>query len=253
VRKRLALLSNPDLVALADISYRTAMAESADAAADVLSSVKSLIPVRSIICALARLDAQKGRFEVTMLLNVGCPSEWLALYRSRRYDRVDPVLRRHYASYTPQAWSQTYKTATTVAERRFIEASSEFGLRDGMTLGIACDTHGYGSVLSFAGDDFVQTPRHQSMLEFLTPALHGVLVRLAAKNCRAMTRLTAREQEALRWTSVGKTTWEMARIIGISERTVAFHVGNAMRKLEARTRAQAIARAAALGFLDGSL
>jgi len=251
MRKKIALLSKLDLVALADLSYRSGMAGSQDVAEDVLGSIKSLVPVHAAVCALARLDIREESFEVKVLLNVGYPSEWLALYRARRYDRVDPVLRRHFAFYTPQVWSQTYETITTAAERRFIEASGEFGLKDGMTLGIACDGQSYGSVLSFVGDDLARIPRHRIILEFLAPAFHGMLSRLAAKNPRSAMPLTTREQEVLRWASAGKTTWEMARIIGISERTVVFHVRNAMRKLEARNRAQAIAKAAALGFFDG--
>ena len=253
MRRRLALLSKPDLLALADISYQMAMTENLDAAQGILGGIKGLVPVAAVLCALARLDIRQGLFEVKTLLNLGYPLEWLTLYKARRYDRVDPVLRIHYAHYVPQVWSHTYKTVTVVAERHFIEASMQFGLKEGFTWGLACDAQGCGSVLSFVGDDFAQIPRHRTMLECLAPGLHGMLIRLTAKNVHAVGLLTAREREALRWAGAGKTTWEMARIMGISERTVVFHVRNVMQKLKARNRAHAIAKAAALGFLSGDL
>jgi DNA-binding CsgD family transcriptional regulator len=62
--------------------------------------------------------------------------------------------------------------------------------------------------------------------------------------------LTAMELEVLKWIRQGKNTWDMSVILGISERTVKFHVGNILRKLDATTRAQAVAIAAEQRLLD---
>jgi PAS domain S-box-containing protein len=53
--------------------------------------------------------------------------------------------------------------------------------------------------------------------------------------------LTQREQESLRLVAMGLTTSAAAERLGISPETVRTHVRNAMNKLGARTRAQAIA------------
>src|SRR5882762_2175336 len=45
--------------------------------------------------------------------------------------------------------------------------------------------------------------------------------------------LTKQEIECLRWCKEGKTNWEIGAILRISEKTVEFHLGNAMRKLGA--------------------
>jgi DNA-binding CsgD family transcriptional regulator len=54
-------------------------------------------------------------------------------------------------------------------------------------------------------------------------------------------QLTRREQESLRLVAMGMTTTAAAEQLGISPETVRTHVRNAMNKLGARTRAQAIA------------
>src|SRR3954452_24911698 len=54
-------------------------------------------------------------------------------------------------------------------------------------------------------------------------------------------QLTRREQESLRLVAMGMTTIAAAEQLGISPETVRTHVRNAMNKLGARTRAQAIA------------
>jgi DNA-binding CsgD family transcriptional regulator len=55
--------------------------------------------------------------------------------------------------------------------------------------------------------------------------------------------LTAREHEILKWVSEGKGCWETGAILGISERTVKFHLQNIYRKLNVVNRAQAITKA----------
>ncbi|CDL00306.1 transcriptional regulator [Magnetospirillum gryphiswaldense MSR-1 v2] len=61
--------------------------------------------------------------------------------------------------------------------------------------------------------------------------------------------LTAREREVLLWAAQGKTAWETAAILGISSKTVEFHLGNCGRKLGAATKAQTILAAARRGLL----
>jgi LuxR family transcriptional regulator, maltose regulon positive regulatory protein len=61
--------------------------------------------------------------------------------------------------------------------------------------------------------------------------------------------LTPKELETLTWVQEGKTTWEIARILEVSQATVKFHVGNILRKLGASSRPQAVAIAMKAGLL----
>lgn len=63
------------------------------------------------------------------------------------------------------------------------------------------------------------------------------------------TPLTGRELQCLDWVSRGKTSWETATILGLSERTVNFHLRNACRKLDVYGRQACVARAIHLGLL----
>jgi len=65
------------------------------------------------------------------------------------------------------------------------------------------------------------------------------------------TRLTAREREVLRLLAGGARNRDVTETLFISERTVKNHVTNAMRKLNANTRAEAVAKAIQLGLLSG--
>jgi DNA-binding CsgD family transcriptional regulator len=61
--------------------------------------------------------------------------------------------------------------------------------------------------------------------------------------------LTSRQIEILRLVAKGKTSEEVANNLRISEVTVKWHIGNAMRKLGASSRAEAVATAMRLGLL----
>jgi DNA-binding NarL/FixJ family response regulator len=60
---------------------------------------------------------------------------------------------------------------------------------------------------------------------------------------RSEYHLTDREREVLTWVGRGKTSSEIATILGLSERTVNFHCDQAMKRLNVINRAQAVAKA----------
>lgn len=67
------------------------------------------------------------------------------------------------------------------------------------------------------------------------------------------TPLSGRELQCLAWVSRGKTSWEIATILGLSEHTVNFHLRNASKKLNVYGRQACIAQAWRLGLLDPTI
>ncbi|KQW29710.1 hypothetical protein ASE36_09445 [Rhizobium sp. Root274] len=61
--------------------------------------------------------------------------------------------------------------------------------------------------------------------------------------------LTPRECETLAWIAAGKSYWEAAIILGITERTVRYFMANARNKLDVVNNAQAVAEAVWLGLI----
>ncbi len=65
-----------------------------------------------------------------------------------------------------------------------------------------------------------------------------------------ITPLSKREKEVLSWIKLGKSTWDISQILGISENTVKYHVSGILRKLNVSTRSQAVAISMELRLLD---
>jgi DNA-binding NarL/FixJ family response regulator len=61
---------------------------------------------------------------------------------------------------------------------------------------------------------------------------------------------TAREREVLAELALGRTNGEIARTLGISERTVRFHIENLFGRLDVENRVEAVMKAIQLGWLQ---
>nr|WP_245294826.1 LuxR family transcriptional regulator [Xaviernesmea rhizosphaerae] len=86
--------------------------------------------------------------------------------------------------------------------------------------------------------------------------LHFILLHLFDRLCRSMEnglspreKLSTREIECLRWAAAGKSSDEIAVILGISAYTVSSYFKTATRKLDSVNRMQAIARAMRLKLI----
>jgi DNA-binding response OmpR family regulator len=96
-------------------------------------------------------------------------------------------------------------------------------------------------------DDYVTKPIDFEILEsIITARLAGV-----ARNeiWPKLTSLNDRESEILTWAARGKTSAQIAPLLGLAKRTIDFHLDNARVKLGARTRTEAVVKAAIGRFI----
>jgi DNA-binding response OmpR family regulator len=91
-------------------------------------------------------------------------------------------------------------------------------------------------------DDYLTKPVDYDVLAALISARLARVARTAIWPKHV--DLREREVEALTWAARGKTFWEIGEILGLSKRTVEFHLDNARRKLGVATRTQALIKAA---------
>jgi DNA-binding response OmpR family regulator len=90
-------------------------------------------------------------------------------------------------------------------------------------------------------DDYVTKPIDFDMLEMI---INARLVGVARNEMwPKLTMLNDREIETLTWVARGRTSAEVAALLGVSKRTIDFHLDNARIKLGATTRTQAAIKA----------
>ena len=97
-------------------------------------------------------------------------------------------------------------------------------------------------------DDYVIKPID---FEVLTTIINARLAGVARSELwPKLVQLNDREVETLTWVARGKTSTEIAQILGLTKRTVDFHIDNARTKLGAATRTQAVIKAATGRLID---
>jgi DNA-binding response OmpR family regulator len=91
-------------------------------------------------------------------------------------------------------------------------------------------------------DDYVTKPID---FEMLASIINARLAGVARNDLWPKTiALNEREVEVLTWSARGKTSTEIGQILGLTKRTVDFHIDNAREKLGAATRTEAAIKAA---------
>ena len=91
-------------------------------------------------------------------------------------------------------------------------------------------------------DDYVTKPIDFDVLAtIITARLAGVA---RTELWPKLVDLNDREVETLTWAARGKTSAEIAQILGLTKRTIDFHMDNARTKLGAATRTEAVIKAA---------
>jgi len=91
-------------------------------------------------------------------------------------------------------------------------------------------------------DDYVTKPIDFDVLATIINARLAGIARSAL--WVKMIELNEREVEVLTWVARGKTSIEIAQILGLAKRTIDFHTDTARMKLGAATRTEAVIKAA---------
>jgi DNA-binding response OmpR family regulator len=94
---------------------------------------------------------------------------------------------------------------------------------------------------ALGADDYVTKPVD---FDILSAIIRARLARVARDDVWPRRYdLSQREIEALGWAARGKTSAEIAQILGLQKRTVDFHIDNARNKLGTTTRVEAVIKA----------
>lgn len=235
------------LLEIVDLSLRSNIKEDLR---QLVLSLQDLISFEFALCAFS--GTSFSSIEPYRIINVSYPVPWLDLYISEQFDRVDPIIAEHRIHFGLQYWSDSYQKYP--AAKQFVMSASDYGLKTGYSYGLKTKSGNSASLFSFGGRSMKKRPRTSDILRRVVPHLHQALVRIVTplETQRRVSDpgLTFREKEVLNWVKAGKTTWEISVILSISERTVKFHVRNILEKVQATTRAQAVAISIENGFID---
>jgi len=175
---------------------------------------------------------------------------WQHTYQQNNYLAVDPTVQHGLCSQNMLVWSDEVFSQA----HDFWEEAHAADLRVGLAQPTR-GTHGVVGMLTLArsaeeitdielNDKKLQLTwlaqiAHASMSQHVIPKLMPTIE----------VKLTNREISILRWIAEGKSSGDIADILRIAERTVNFHINNAVAKLGVSNRTAAAVQAALFGLL----
>lgn len=204
------------------------------------------------VSAMTVIDKGMGDAEFITVDNT--PAAFRQIFAGAGSGRRDPVM-QHCKRYSmPIIWDQK-----TYLDRDAIdiwETQAPFGYRNGIAMALHLP-EGRHFLLGVDRDqalpsDSAELTRLVADLQLFAVHAQDTAMRVLVPAPLQPERpaLRPRELEVLRWTMDGKTAWEVAAVLGITERTVVLHLQNAMQRLDCVSKHQAVLKALRLGLIN---
>ncbi len=177
------------------------------------------------------------------------PEAWVKLYMENDFLLMDPLPRWARGSGRALAWSELIRILPPRdAGRRVIEAGAKFGYLDGMAIPMRGYDNSLG-LITIGGTRPAIPPAEQAFLTIIGRAAFEAAERMEHGDAgKPAPIMTDREIECLGLLVQGHSDRQIAKLLGISETTVRFHIGNAREKTGAVSRTHMAALAVAQGF-----
>lgn len=243
-----SVLAKTDLWDILDTVNRCLGAQTFDDVGDVVNSIKNRVGVDGAIVGCAKVVNENQLTDVTMDVIGSSSPQWAEIYQKKNYAAIDPVVRFAFQSNDAYSWETALSNAddmSTAAD--FMELAFDYGLNSGMS---------YAKLASRSDNNFIITSFFSSVAldswqqAYVSQVIAHVNELISRPSFWNDVKLSPRESEILNWSKEGKSYWEIASILNISERTVKFHLTNIYRKLNVTNRTQAIARSIQLGLIS---
>ena len=183
------------------------------------------------------------------------PEGWAQWFDEQSLGSSDPVHRASNVTSIGFPWSRLPElVALTDKDRQILQLARRHGIGDGFTVPahVPGESHGSCSFACAAGERMAD--EHLPLAQLV-----GAFAFEAARRMRRMrfspgpVQLTDRQRECVMWAARGKTDWEIARLLGVSEATVGEHLRHAYERYGVGKRTLVAVHAlfdGTIGFLD---
>lgn len=232
--------------------------ETLDQLKAVFSARLQLLGIEHYIYHIIRASNAPGRLPYILSTY---PVLWIEHYFAAGYLDDDPIVGQALHRQLPFSWSEIAKPATlSERQQRILDEARAAGVADGLTIPLT----GHGVEAAYVSlvapgkgkEAEAYLRRHRHLLHLMALYFHAkagtmlLQASLTPKSSRRRSILTPREREVLEWVARGKSAWEIASILEISQKSIEFHVDAAKRKLQVFNRTHAVVKAMVMGLIS---
>jgi len=173
------------------------------------------------------------------------PPDWQSEYFKRRFEKIDPVVRRARSLKRAFTWSAEEETPDlSKKERSFFALAADFGIRSGITVPIKA---AYGSIAMFTLAS--KRPAVELGREIDPVAAAAAVGQLHSRiqffdpspSAEQPVRLDPRGASYLSWIAAGKTMEEAAELEGVKYNSVRVKISETRKRFDVHTITHLIA------------
>lgn len=179
------------------------------------------------------------------------PEGWCDYYHKHNFYAIDPLTAYCFEHALAISWHELL-LRTEFQDTQYqvmLQRAKDYGLCSGFTIPLS-STFGFKGIFNLASRHDAQ--QSQALFDRACPYLLLLSTHIMqwfkqhfvvqSHQSAQQQTLTHREYECLFWACEGKSSWEIAQILSITERTVIFHLNHVMEKLGANSRQHAVAK-----------
>lgn len=189
------------------------------------------------------------------LSDLGLVSNWpeflISAYDSNNLLEHSPIISKLRSSTVPLVFETESINRGRADGNAQLAAQlfKSFGLNSGVYFSVHLSNGQLGAV-SFCGAG--EPPDHEKTVElnYLANLIYSKINQLSNNDKEPDYNLKKNEINCLKWTSQGKTSWEIASIMGLSEHTVNHYLTSAAQKLDTSNRTHAVSKAIRLKIIN---
>jgi len=179
------------------------------------------------------------------------PADWLLQYQKNDFVRHDllPMVAR-YSAQTFTFLEAMRGRTLTAKQRELHEWTNGLGIVDAIAVPFHYPGGDLGLCVSLANHP-IDDRFERNVLQMVSLFTYQRCRELGGQSEASMAPrlLTRREADCMRWVLKGKSDTDIASILEISHTTVKFHIDRVKKKLDVKTRTQAVAALVSLGYL----
>ncbi|QBY45131.1 LuxR C-terminal-related transcriptional regulator [Arsenophonus nasoniae] len=186
-------------------------------------------------------------------------TEWFELYIKGSYQLIDPVIINAMERVDDFHWDEKIMIYSEMKLPKIFKHSKKYNINKGHTFVL----HDYLtnlavlSIFETGSDDNNKYTINSNKEKFqqLLIKTHQKLLSLydeieKGRNQYKPSGLSSRENEILYWVSIGRTYQDIAKMLGIKQGTIKFHMGNVVKKLGVSSTKHAIKLATELKMIQ---
>ena len=211
----------------------------------VNGAFRELLPHEMMLCGIGGISRQGNHLR--KILNFNYPLEYFEPLRGADGRLDSPLMKRWRETQEPQLFQSGRDDHAYPVE--WVSLFNKYDLRNTLAHGVLDVGGVFSSFFIFSRMPGEIGPDHAFLMKLLTPHLHFALARVLTtveeyqgNLGRGGKALSGRQREILHWLHEGKTNWEIAKILDLSELNVKYHIDQIFLKLGVRSRAQAVAK-----------